>query len=198
MLPDFPKAKASASAFILKAIQARIAESPILSGIRHTMQHEGKSSSLQREDLSTSRTDFRHSSQTLEYTREEMRTWHPAHVARKVSELAAFFESEQTRALFDVIEQATEESGNTVAAGPDGFTKEAFLEMQRKLLYSFDATTGEPTGGKVILHPDSAPAFEKALAEWESDEQFMKALTAIQDEKREEWRAREASRKLAD
>jgi hypothetical protein len=198
MLPDFPKAKAKANRFFLKTIQQKVASSPLLAEIRHSQQHEGKSSILRREDSSEARIEFRHASQTVTTTRDEMRDWDPEAFGRKVIEIADGIEKAQTLALFEEIQRATEETGNTIDAGGKGLQKEQFLEMQRKILHSFDPVTEEPTGAMMVIHPDMVPQIKKAMEEWENDEAFMLELKRVQEEKREEWRAREASRKLVD
>jgi hypothetical protein len=198
MLPDFPKAKAKGNQVFVKAIEARLARSPILGQIRHTRQHEGKSSLLRREDMSEATIEYRRGGQTVVTSREEMRVWDPELVVKKVEEIANGLEEQQTRALFEELERATQATGNVVNVQAKGLQKEHFLEIQRKIIQGFDPETGEPTGGMMVVHPDTLPAIQKAMEEWGKDEEFQKELKRIQGEKREEWRAREASRKLVD
>lgn len=198
MLPDFPKAKAKANLFLMRAIRARAAKSPLLSQIRNTYQHEGRRSVIRREDSSEEITEYQSMSQSLEITREEMRVWDPDRIIAKVAQIAEAVEEAQTLALFRALERAAEESGNTVAAGGKGLEKEQFLELQRKLLRSFDTQTEKPNEPTFVVHPDMMPKLKEKFAEWETDETFMKELNRIEEEKKEEWRAREASRKLVD
>lgn len=114
-----------------------------------------------------------------------------------VVEMAEEMAKQQSQYVFARISEAVEAVGNSVHAGGD-FQPEHLLEVLRRKEMSFDPVTLEPTGEFFVVHPDTFKKIEPKLREWEKDPAFRAAHDALMEEKRREWREREASRKLVD
>ena len=105
-------------------------------------------------------------------------------------------EAQQTM-MFTRLGEAVEKVGNTVDAGGD-FQPKHLFEMLEKTQMEFDPETGEPTGHMFVMHPDTAAKIVPKVKEWEKDPAIKAEYERILAKKREEWRDREARRKLVD
>ena len=71
--------------------------------------------------------------------------------------------------------------------------------MFRKVEMDFDPQTLQPKPGFVfVMHPDTAASMVPKVKEWEKDPTIKAEYERIIAVKREEWRDREANRKLVD
>lgn len=199
MLPDFPAVKAHAQSHLLRWSLAQVPQlAPLLGQITHFHQHEGKSWDLTRSDKSTEEVVFTPARFEFVLTRDEMREIDLPGLFRKLTDMAQQMADAQESMMFAKISAAAESVGNTVNAGGD-FRPEHFLEMIEKVQTDFDPKTGELKEGQVfVMHPDTAAKVVPKVKEWEKDPEFKAAYDRIMDRKREEWRAREDRRKLAD
>ena len=78
-------------------------------------------------------------------------------------------------------------------------TQHNFLEVFRRVQMDFDPETLQPKPGFVwVMHPDMAASITPKVKEWERDPAFNAEYERIMAMKREEWRDREANRKLVD
>jgi hypothetical protein len=92
--------------------------------------------------------------------------------------------------------EAANSSGNVVSIGSE-FTPDSLLEVISRVPEDFDPRTLERKEGPVfVLHPDTASKVLPQAKQWEQDPEFKAKLDAIIERKREEWRDREANRKL--
>jgi len=119
-------------------------------------------------------------------------------LAEKLAALADSLAGQQAGMLFTKINEVAQVEGNTIDAAGQPFSKELFLAALSKIEINFDEATGEPTGPGLVIPEQRAAEFFKEIASWESDTAFQAAFDAIMAGKKEEWRARESSRRLAD
>lgn len=100
--------------------------------------------------------------------------------------------------MLEVAREAADSVGNAVHTGGE-LTPDKFLEVFRRIEMDFDPETLEPAPGFVwVMHPETAATVVPKIKEWEKDPEFNAQYSAIINTKREEWRDREASRKLVD
>ncbi len=197
MLPDFKRVKRNANRELLRWVQANVPYlTPLLRGIRHFRQHEGKVGVILRMDGSKGTMDYPRSEFEFRLDRDEMRTFNILRVQRKLLELANRLGQEQEMRLLRCVSEAAASAGNEVSTGGE-LTPDRFLEAFRRVQLDFDPTTGMLSDGHVIvISPDLADNLEPKLKGWKNDSQFMAEYNRILERKREEWRAREADRKL--
>lgn len=198
MLPDFPAVKKRGLFLFLRAVRRHIpVHSPILQGMRQSRIHEGRHAVLTRADESVSDIDFQAAHAELAIDREQMKAITIDQLVEHASKMAEQFAEQQTRAMFERLSEAVEAVGNTVSAAQLG-AKQAFLEMERKIQVDFDPDTLEPKNLVFVIHPDQVEYFKTQTAEWSKDPEFLAERERIKQQKIEEWRARENSRKLVD
>lgn len=161
------------------------------------MQHEGREGIYGDVDGRESPIEYEEVAADFRLTRDEMRQPNFQVVLSKFAEMAETFAAGQSRMLFATVSEAAESVGNVVDA-KGKLTKEAFLELMRKMQRDFNPQTGEPQGPTMVLHPDTLAKIKDDLESWEQDPEFMAALSAIEQEQRLDWRDRESSRRLAD
>jgi hypothetical protein len=197
MLPDFVRFKRHLNRSLARWVQQQIPiVAPLLRDIATFRQHEGKSGKIARADESESVIEYHQSSFEFTMTREEMMKSGLPAIQRKLMELAEHIASDQKRQLLDLAGRAAESSGNVVHAGSD-LTPDNLLDLISRVPEDFDPQTLEPEPGPVfVLHPDTAAKVLPQAKEWERDPGFKAKLDKIKDKKREEWRDREADRKL--
>lgn len=198
MFPEFPKVHAGAARAMNAAVRHQIVvASPILGQVHRFHQHEGGDWDLRRADGSEDRSGYQLSEASASVTREALRSGDHEAITRMVVEMAEEMAKQQSQYVFARISEAVEAVGNSVHAGGD-FQPEHLLEVLRRKEMSFDPVTLEPTGEFFVVHPDTFKKIEPKLREWEKDPAFRAAHDALMEEKRREWREREASRKLVD
>lgn len=197
MLPDFIRVKRNLNRNLAKWVQLQIPlVAPLLAGIATFRQHEGKQARITRTDKSEGEIEYHQSSFEFAMSREEMRRTTVSAIQEKLLELAKRVGAAQEKQLLEMAAKAADSSGNVVHTGPD-FTPDGLLELIGRVPEDFDARTLERKEGPVfVLHPDTAAKVVPQAKEWEKDPEFKAKLDAIMERKREEWRDREADRKL--
>ena len=195
MLPDFTRVKTRTNRDLGRWVRQQIPiVAPLLKGVATFQQHEGRTSTIVREDGSEDPTDYHTISGESVMNRDEMKRFDLEVVHQKLRELAIQIGQAQTQGLLKAVEKAANSVGNVVHAGGK-LTPDKYLEVFRKIEMDFDPQTLQPTVGHVqVMHPDMATK----VKEWEKNPVFKAEFEQIMAVKREEWRDREANRKLVD
>ena len=197
MFPDFPEVKRRTRKLFMQTIRHGVNESePVMANIPRTTQHEGRAGLIARADQTSDAIDYKKGSGTLNIPVEEMKFTtlealleHALGVGRQIAE-------QQAKAMFDMIEEITNQTGNVFNASVD--PKGAFLQMEEQILAEFDPQTQQPIGQMFVIHPSQIEVWQRRFAEWEQDADFVAAREHTRRKKLEEWNARENSRRLAD
>lgn len=199
MLPDFKKAKDRAHRDLLRWVRRSIpAVTPLIQGVATVRQHEGRSGSIVRPDETRDTIDYQPQSFELALSRDEMKRSDLRILQEKLKTLSEQIGQAQTKRMLQVAGEAADSVGNVVHA--DGnLTQDHFLEMLRRVQMDFDPETLQPAPGFFwVMHPDTAASIIPKVKEWEKDPEFNARYERVMEEKREEWRDREADRKLVD
>ncbi|MCY3706535.1 MAG: hypothetical protein OXH08_13735 [Gammaproteobacteria bacterium] len=198
MLPDYPSIKKKVDILLMRYLKEEIfRRSPILKEIRQTVQHEGRKGTYGDVDGRENPIEYKKVAAGFSLTRDEMRQPNFQVVLSKFDEVAETFAAGQSKTLFATVSEAAESVGNVVDA-KGKLTKEAFLELMRKMQCDFNPHSGEPQRPAMVLHPDTLAKIGDDLKSWKQDPEFMAALSAIEQQQRLDWRDRESSRRLAD
>jgi len=199
MLPDFTKAKSRANRDLLRWVRRQIpAVTPLIRGVASFHQHEGKIGRMVRPDESEDTIDYQPESFEFVLSRDEMKQFDLQAIQQKLTRLAEQIGQAQTKRMLQVAGEAADSVGNVVHAGGD-LTQDKFLEVFRRVQMDFDPATLQPKPGFVwVMHPDMAASVVPKVKEWEKDPAFNAEYERIMAMKREEWRDREANRKLVD
>ena len=199
MLPDFTRAKDRANRDLLRWVGQQIpAVAPLLRRVSTVRQHEGKVGRIVRQDESEASIDFCSISSEFVQNREDMKHSDLKAIQEKLLKVAKDFGQDQTRRMLTAAGEAAESVGNVVDAGGE-LTPDKFLDLFRKVQMDFDPQTLQPKPGfTFVMHPDTAASVVPKVKEWEKDPRLKAEYERILAEKREEWRDREANRKLVD
>ena len=197
MLPDFPKAKARAERDLLRAVEEQVPNvAPLLKGIAKYHQHEGRRRHLTRVDQSTSAGKYQMFEFSFDLTVEDFRCGDLSTVCHKMVDLARRLGEHQTKRMLEVAKEAADKVGNVVHADGE-LTQDKFLDIFRKVDLDFDPETLDLAPGfSFVMHPEMADKVLPRMRAWERDPEFRAKYEHIMATKREEWRDREARRKL--
>ena len=97
--------------------------------------------------------------------------------------------------VYQGISKAVDDAGNVVSTQGIGFRPDALLEAMAKVAVEFEQD-GTPRMPSFHVGEQNAEALRNALQEMERDPEMRRRQSDIMKQKREEWRAREASRRL--
>ena len=199
MFPDFVRAKARAQREFLRRVERQVPKlSPLLQGIAKFRQHEGRESQLTRLDDSRETTNYRRAEFSFTMSREEHKHFDPSSLIEKLVGAAKKIGEDQTKHMLEAVGKAADEVGNVVHADGE-LTQDKFLEILRKVAMDFDPKTLEIAPGfQWVMHPDMAARVVPQVQAWEEDPEFNAKYEHLMELKREEWRDREARRKLVD
>ena len=197
MLPDFKRVKTHVNRNLLQWVRQQIpAEAPLLQGVAMFHQHEGKSGKIVRSNESEDPIDYQEATYESVLNREEMKRFDLKAIMQKLTEVANQFGQAQTQRMLEAAGKAADSVGNVVHAGGT-LTPDKFLEVLRRVERDFDPQTLQPNPGfTCVLHPDLAASVIPKVKEWEKDPAYKAEYERIMAVKLEEWRDREANRKL--
>lgn len=197
MLPDFGRVKKRANRDLSRWVRQQVpAVTPLVRGVATLNQHEGRVSVMTRLDASESTIDYQKLEVSFELTRAEMRQSDIGVLRRKLADVAVRIGEAQTKRMLEIASEAAASVGNVVHAGGE-LTPEMLLEVLRRVQMDFDERTLQPQPGfSWVMHPDTAAKVLPKAKEWEKDPKFRAEYERIIAKKREEWRDREADRKL--
>jgi hypothetical protein len=199
MLPTFPRAERQFRAGIERWMRELMPlEEPLLTDVRSSRQHEGKSALLTRDDGSEHPIEYRDMGAAAQMSIEDIKNGNVGRVYEVASQMAKEMAGNQVKHMLQRIADATHEVGNVVTASDGQLTKEGFLEMMAKVRTDFDPKSLQPVGQRFVIHPSQVPRVMALMAEWEQDREFVAAVNRLKEAQIEEWRARENNRQLAD
>jgi len=198
VLPDFPQVKKKILQQIAGAINQYPKQDQFLGSMSRLVQHEGDRTTLEREDGSTSIIDYAEPIEAVAtLSTEDIRRHGPVATQKVVRELARDIAQGLAQRAIKKFEEATDEVGNTVDAKGEPFSAELHLEVLRKLRLTF-ADDGTWVIPQLAAHPKHKDKIEAVLREAGKDPAFVAERDKIVNQQREEWRAREANRRLVD
>ena len=197
MLPDFTGVKTRVNRDLLRRVRQQVpVVAPLMQGVATFHQHEGKIGRIVRADESEDPIDYHLVSCETVLNREEMMRFDLTAIQQKLSEVANQIGQAQTKRMLEAAGEAADSVGNVVHDGGE-LTPDKVLEVYRKVERDFDPQTLQPKPGFVwAMHPDVAASVIPKIEEWEKDPAFKAEYERIMTVKREEWRDREANRKL--
>ena len=195
MLPDFPSLKRD----VLRQLEAEVEKEMhtrygLLYQMKRVLMHEGDRMSLGRTDGTTKNIDILEITSKVELPSDEILKMDSSTAKRLVTEAYASIHDQQSRRLFEVMNEAVEESGNKVNAKGSELSQELFLEMLEKV----ECNPDDMSGFCLVVHPEMAGTLQRKQEEWLQDPAFVEKLTALEHRKRREWVDKESHRKLVD
>jgi hypothetical protein len=196
MLPDYPRLKADLSVRLVQFLRARhdFHLGP-LSHINRIRFHEGDAYSLRRSSGEEEPGEFKEAAALITIKDEEVPAMTLESLLRKLDDAAQDMARQMAEGVYGSISAAMERVGNVVDAGGQRLTAQTILEALSKIQIDFNRD-GSPRMPEMHIHPSLSEAVRLAGEELEKNGALKRQLRQLLVEKREEWRAREASRRL--
>jgi len=198
MLPDFPSIKRELKKVLSQFIDYINVDSPILSEIRKEKHYEGSGMSIDRENGEVEKTNYKEISSQLVIKNDDLIEKGFLAVLENFKNVATEFNKQMSKMLYEEVESAAKKSGNIIEAGGKEFNFDMFIEMLEKIGMDFD-DNGFPilptisTGDPVLFNK-----IKDKFTEWENNPEYKKRFQELIKRKKEEWDAKESSRKLVD
>jgi len=197
MLPEFRKLKLDLAREIKYSIQTGARKRGALSEIHDSTVHEGDRFTLHREDGSVETKPFVAMEATVELSPDDVQSDDAVKVAEAVDDLTEQLARHASKKLFETVREAVQAVGNEVDGAGRPFTAELWLDGLDRIEMDFeeDGSWRPPT---LVMHPTMLSRAQAELGRLDTDVQLRKRLEHILNRKRDEWRVREANRKLVD
>jgi hypothetical protein len=166
-----------------------------LSDVPQGRVFEGRRNVIVREDGSEDETKMREVSAETRIAVDEMRELHLPKLLEKLDATVQEMAATQARHFYETMSEGVEKVGNTIDGGGQRFSAGLFLQAIEKIWIEFNAD-GSPQMPTVHISPNQTDDVKRTIERLESEPELKKRFDAIMINKREEWRAREADRKL--
>lgn len=163
------------------------------------IQHEGKvfiHNTLDDQD-SQKTMEYRKAEFTHKTDLQRLISMTPEDVIKVLDEGAKNIGGQMVKYYFQVLSTAIEEVGNVVDAKDQKPTPELFLDAMRKISIPFDKD-GNPKLSNMIISEEMSDAWRKIIEETETNARYKEEIDKIIEQKRKEYDAEQAGRKLVD
>lgn len=164
----------------------------VLNQIRYTITREGSANRLVREDGTVDNIESRKLAVEIKIPVKEAETWTAAQSARKLEEISNEMARQKASLVFEKIHEVTEQVGNVIDA-QGNYSEEHYFAMLRQIRIEF-TSDGVPRMPQVV--GGIAEKVFLVQSRILGDPKLREQLASILEQKREEWREREASRTL--
>lgn len=196
MIPDFPEEKAK----LMKALNDRFARKNrellgYFAQIPAYAHHEGNKWAIASAGGDEREQEYKELGGEFALSVDEIPNMSPADILRLVDGVAEDSARQMHSEIMGEITRSVVESGRGIDAQGQPLDQEMFLQALESIDLSFkrDGTLEPPA---IIMHPKLWEARKEEIESWESDPDFVARHELLLHRKREEWRAREARRKL--
>ncbi len=196
MLPDLPKSRKALDGFWLDLVnRSRAAAGPLAASISNRIQREGDEAEFQTVQGQTRGVNYKKLSAEVSVRSDQGCGLTLEQYCKKAEEAGQAVAQQMSKMVVAGIEEAVKETGNEVVMR-GGLTPDGFLDMLQKVEMDFDEN-GQPLGQ---FYAGSAMMQEIArkVPEWNADPHLRARHEDIIQKKREEFREREARRRLVD
>lgn len=198
MIHDFPKLKRDIHKyFLMRSFENARLSDPLLARIKHYLQHEGDDGTYETMDGYKRDKDYQLFEASYQITVDEIVNSDFEVVLKKFYNMGLKAASKMAKHSFKQISKIIDETGNSIQA-KGSWTKEQFLEVIRKIMIDFDEETGQPLMPTMYIHPSQADSVRAMIKDTENDPEYKLEFDRIIEQKRQEFYAREANRKLVD
>lgn len=194
MLPDFPETKRLFSRFFRTYMRRKFREVSPFSAVQTRLLHEGRAMKIIRADQSESSSGMEQLSAHLEIKFDEIENLTLQKAIEKHDAMVMDLVQKQTHLIRERMTSEIPESQTLDAKGRK-FDAQLLIELLEKMQIEFypDGRPHELLVDGSLFTPERMAAVEKEI---ESNPELKRRFDEMMERKKEEWRAREADRKL--
>ncbi len=198
MLPDFPELKKRLQRLVNRRLRASFyRESGIIAEVPHFSIKEGDGWTIVRADGSQESSNFQEMSSEMTIDTKDLPTLSPEELIARLDSTAKDMARKASGVFFGTLKEATASSGNVIDAKGRPLSPYVLLETLERMQIDFK-DDGSHTDLRMIVGPELYKSLQAKIPEWDKDENFKRLHAELMERKREEWRLREARRKLVD
>jgi hypothetical protein len=196
MLPQFTKTQALVSEMANEALfDEMYAAGPLLLEIGSYHQKEGRDGSFQMMSGEIEKIDFKRTSVEMMSPTKPGRGESLKDLIAVFTKGGADMGAKTQQSILSGVEAATEKVGNVVTIKNGVITPEAFFEMMEKVEIDFDEQGQSQSSW--FLPPETAAELQKNYQTWQQNPELRAKLAELERKKKDQSRAREATRRLA-
>lgn len=196
MLPDYHDLKTELAELLQRFMRHRVAaHSGFVGQIPKARVFEGHKSVIRRSAGDTSSNDFQRLSVSHSVPVADADRMTFGDVLQHLDQIAANMAKEMSTLAFKQLDETLEAAGQVFKAKGETMTPAVFMKVIEGIEMSFDAD-GRHRKLSLVIHPDKSAATMAMLKALDEDPEIREQYNAVIERKREQWRAREASRKL--
>jgi len=197
MLPDLPSVKSEIELFLNRYVEMKVnLYSTGISEVPRQAIHEGKGSSILRPTGEKDDTPLHKFEHHLEIEHSSVCDLGVRDVLKRLDEMAKSIADDQEKHFFKTILESTQRKGQVDDGRPQRVSPHSILRALDKIQLEFDEK-GEFRPLTVFSPEALSEDIQAALRELTENPEWRKLYDELIIRKREEWRVREASRKLA-
>ena len=197
MLPDFPKIKRKWSAMFVRMVRERVHQGSFVSQIRKVRHFEGDGMRVTDAMGETEESNYELLSGALEVNHQDLIERGPIALKEGLKKVAEELSSQQSKMIFERMNQITAKTGNIVDAGGQAINPDLLLQMLERIEIDF-SEDGQPRFPTLVVSPENYDKLREKMLEWEKDEHYNRKFHELIERKRQEWHDRESHRKLVD
>lgn len=196
MLPDFAKLKSDLSRRLLLFMESRKKEHlGAFSQSPRVRLFEGQGSKMIRESGEVEQVNPSDLSTTIILGDDEVPTLTLEDLLLRLDSAAKEMAGQQAKRAYEIVAEAAKQVGNSVDAKQNRVSAEMILEGLSRVHIEFDRN-GRPLMPSIHCHPDLEKAVQLASDELKRNPDLREQMKELMILKKEEWRVREASRRL--
>ena len=170
---------------------------PIVAQIRRRPQRVGRDGEYRDVLGRTNRIEYQKASAECRIQPQEAKGMSVEEFLKVPNDAGRDIARQMARHLFATLDKVTEATGNVIDAKGEPLRFEHFLAVLEKIPIEFDQH-GRAQFPTAVLGPALYEQLQRRLPEWESDSAGQARIAEILSIKREEFREREARRRLVD
>ena len=196
MLPDYPSLKKEIREVLDVFLRKQVEQySVAMRQIQKTKIFEGKGTVIKRSTGEEDPTEFMSSETGFELKYNEIPEMSIGDILAKLNQAALNMAGNMESNFFKSISEQLDKAGRTFGQKGEPLTGKTLLNALRNIFISFDKN-GKPSLPSIFHGPKLEKSMKKAIKEIDENPELKKEEKEILLQKREEWRAEEASRKL--
>jgi len=196
MLPDYPSLKKEIREVLDVFLKKQVEHySVAMQQIPKTKLFEGKGTVIKRRTGEEDPTPFMSSETGFELKYDEIPEMSINDILAKLDQAALSMAEKMELTFFKSISEQLDKAGRTFGQKGGPLTGKSILNALRNIFISFDKN-GKPSLRSIFHGPKLEKSMKKAIKEINENPELKKEEKEIWLQKKEEWRAEEASRKL--